>query len=116
MLQNILNAFTLPYAQLEAIQRWLTLIHTYTRFSGVLAARFMLHLRAYNDRMHTIVSDNNGNLDPYRETHVSTFRAVGRAVASTVDDFGHDPMVYQRAVQADVQGSSEDASNENIDG
>lgn len=60
--------------------------------------------------MRTVVSDNNGNLDPYCDSHVSTFQAVGRAVASTVDDFGQIPTVCQRRkVQPDDEGSLEDA-------
>jgi len=94
ILEKILNAFTLP-------------------FSGILAARFLLHLRAYNDRT-TVISDNNGNLDPYRDSHVSTFQAIGRAVASTVDDFGHDPMSSHWQI-TDVEESSEEAPYDVVD-
>jgi len=72
MLQKFLNMFTLP-------------------FSGILAARFLLHLRAYSD-CKIFISDNDGSLEPYHDSQVSTFRAVGRAIASTIDDFDHDPM------------------------
>jgi len=94
ILQKILNAFTLP-------------------FSGILAARFLLHLRAYNDRM-TVISDNDGNLDPYHDSHVSTFQAIGRAIASTVDDFGQDPMSDHWRL-TDDGGSEEGASNDIVD-
>ncbi len=44
-----------------------------------------------------MISDDNGGLAGYQhDEHVSTFRAVGRIIASTVDDFGGDPVLFQR--------------------
>jgi len=79
-LQRLLNAITLP-------------------LSGMLAARFILRIRAYTDR--------SGHGEKTEE--VSTFHAsrLDRATSSLVDEFGQDP-VHELA----AQDSSEDAEGE----
>lgn len=75
--QRLLNAFTLPV-------------------SGLLTARFLLHIRAYTENSSASLSKTGGQA---REQHtLSAFQAVR---ARVVDEFGEDPVARAEQDQAE---------------
>ncbi|KAJ8689719.1 hypothetical protein PTI98_012593 [Pleurotus ostreatus] len=75
--QRLLNAYTLP-------------------LSGLLTARFLLHIRAYEDKERSramAAQTRTGTLQIYTLTTLASFRAAaGDAMSSMVDQFGDDPV------------------------
>ncbi|KAF4566230.1 hypothetical protein EYR36_011646 [Pleurotus pulmonarius] len=85
--QRLLNAYTLP-------------------LSGLLTARFLLHIRAYEDKEHSralAAQTRTGTLHFDTLTTLASFRAAaGGAISSMVDQFGGDPVeAAQRQMQAE---------------
>ncbi|KAF4585119.1 hypothetical protein EYR40_001955 [Pleurotus pulmonarius] len=85
--QRLLNAYTLP-------------------LSGLLTARFLLHIRAYEDKEHSralAAQTRTGTLHFDTLTTLASFRAAaGDAISSMVDQFGGDPVeAAQRQMQAE---------------
>ncbi|TFY65708.1 hypothetical protein EVG20_g5380 [Dentipellis fragilis] len=67
--QRLLNAFTLPV-------------------SGLLTARFLIHLRAWNN---TSLIGTENNLRTVDDRTLGPFQAAERAASTVVDEFGQDP-------------------------
>ncbi|EIM84426.1 uncharacterized protein STEHIDRAFT_132770 [Stereum hirsutum FP-91666 SS1] len=83
--QRLLNAFTLP-------------------LSGLLTARFLLHIRSWDSRLTSgsIPTTTSMLTTPEQEEFVSTFQAIERAL---VDDFGKDPVTMMADVESIEDGA-----------
>ncbi|KAA1472967.1 hypothetical protein DENSPDRAFT_748224, partial [Dentipellis sp. KUC8613] len=68
--QRLLNAFTLPV-------------------SGLLTARFLIHLRTWNN---TSLVGTETNLRSVDDRTLGSFQAAERAASTVVDEFGQDPV------------------------
>jgi len=77
LLQRLLNALTLP-------------------LSGLLTARFVLHLRRWERNSDAVVSGSMSTPGNERNQELSEFEAVRRTMTSLVDEFGEDPVVRER--------------------
>ncbi|KZT19848.1 hypothetical protein NEOLEDRAFT_1077005 [Neolentinus lepideus HHB14362 ss-1] len=77
LFQRLLNALTLP-------------------LSGLLTARFILHLRRWERDSDAVVSGSKSTPGNERNHELSEFEAVRRTITSLVDDFGEDPVVRER--------------------
>ncbi|THU80940.1 hypothetical protein K435DRAFT_694623, partial [Dendrothele bispora CBS 962.96] len=86
--QRLLNALTLP-------------------LSGILSARFLLHLRKWKAKNSHLTPSGHGSSSIGNVSGtIGTFRAVGGAVAS-IDDFGEDPVALVQMHKAGLgEGSS----------
>ena len=95
-MQRLLNAFTLPYVTCDGRVSPSLYIYIFGhRISGMITARFMLHLRRW-EAQHSVTSATNGNKhDPLEFACNQTGNQ--RSTRSMVDDFGDDPV--QRAHQ-----------------
>ncbi|KAJ8523059.1 hypothetical protein ONZ45_g390 [Pleurotus djamor] len=86
--QRLLNAYTLP-------------------LSCLLTARFLLHLRAYDEKTKTVLS--NPFKAPQNGGTLGTFRAAARGVYSTVvEPFGDDPVHVARSQSDPISGHHTD--------
>ena len=81
------------------------MLQFFQRLSGLLTARFILHLRRYSNIgainlgvRNTSHSSNSSGIGG----NISTFRAVGNTVASSLDDFGDDPVARARRVNTSL--------------
>lgn len=74
--QRLLNAFTLP-------------------LSGLLTARFLLHLREWESSTYASGTKSTPGGDAERN-QLSEFEVARRTVNSLVDDFGEDPVMRER--------------------
>lgn len=96
--QRLLNAYTLP-------------------LSGLLTARFLLHIRAYEDKERSramAAQTRTGTLHIYTLTTLASLRAAaGDAMSSMVDQFGDDPVeAAQRQMR--TESSSATATAESL--
>ncbi|KAJ8689761.1 hypothetical protein PTI98_012628 [Pleurotus ostreatus] len=94
--QRLLNAFTLP-------------------LSGLLTARFLLHIRAYEHARSLATQTQTGASRHHATGTLASFRAAaGGAMSSMVDQFGDDPVeAAQRQAQAEASGVTTMAAGSN---
>ncbi|KAJ8503190.1 hypothetical protein ONZ45_g11078 [Pleurotus djamor] len=93
--QRLLNAYTLP-------------------LSCLLTARFLLHLRAYDEKTKTVLS--NPLKAPQNGGTLGTFRAAARGVYSTViEPFGDDPVHAARSQSNPISGGNTDTIGGSVD-
>ncbi|KZT19849.1 hypothetical protein NEOLEDRAFT_1151714 [Neolentinus lepideus HHB14362 ss-1] len=64
--------------------------------SGLLTARFVLHLRRWERNSDAVVSGGKSTPGNERNQELSEFEAVRRTMTSLVDEFGEDPVVRER--------------------
>ncbi|KAL4255636.1 DUF6533 domain-containing protein [Pleurotus pulmonarius] len=85
--QRLLNAYTLP-------------------LSGLLTARFLLHIRAY-ERSNSLGAQTKSGAEHPSGTLASFRAAAGNTMSSMVDQFGEDPVeAAQRQTQGEASGMS----------
>ncbi|EPQ56045.1 hypothetical protein GLOTRDRAFT_129250 [Gloeophyllum trabeum ATCC 11539] len=75
--QRLLNALLLP-------------------LSGLLTARFLLHLREWERRSEFVADGTKSNAGEERNQELSEFEVARRTVNSLVDDFGADPVIREQ--------------------
>lgn len=75
--QRLLNALLLP-------------------LSGLLTARFLLHLREWERRSEFVADGTKSNAGAERNQELSEFEVARRTVNSLVDDFGADPVIREQ--------------------
>lgn len=94
--QRLLNAFTLP-------------------LSGLLTARFLLHIRAYEHARSLSTQTQTGASHHHAAGTLASFRAAaGGVMSSMVDQFGDDPVeAAQREAQAEASGVTTTAAASN---
>ena len=91
--------------------------HFNIRLSGLLTARFLLHLRRYSD-VSIIDKVHDGGQSSGSESangSVSSFRAQENTAASSLNDFGEDPVARVKKVNTnstrDVEANTMVASS-----
>ncbi|KAF7419437.1 hypothetical protein PC9H_002027 [Pleurotus ostreatus] len=87
----------------------------YFRLSGLLTARFLLHIRAYEHARSLATQTQTGASRHHATGTLASFRAAaGGAMSSMVDQFGDDPVeAAQRQAQAEASGVTTMAAGSN---
>lgn len=69
-------------------------LHYNCRLSGLLTARFILHLRRLANSSVRLGDQGSSEVSAPGDSHatVSSFRAMGNTISSSLNDFGDDPV------------------------
>lgn len=80
------------------------------RLSGLLTARFLLHLRHLANSSVRLDGRNEISTAGTSDSFVSSFHALGNTISSSLDDFGDDPVARVKNAMTTFESDVEMAS------